>query len=73
MKGIIMIATGHWLYGRSAYNLAMSIKAKDKNMPIALIANKETLAHLPNKHLFDNIIYTDKKWNELKLTVNSPL
>ncbi|MBK7882492.1 MAG: hypothetical protein IPJ81_00620 [Chitinophagaceae bacterium] len=69
-KGILIIATGHHNYGRMAYNLALTIKAKSNDLPIALIFQESAVKHLTPAHLeiFNTLIKTDKKWNELKLT-----
>jgi len=67
--GILIIATGHHNYGRMAYNLAVSILAKDASMQIALVYNASALSHLneTQKSVFTHLIETDKKWNHLKL------
>ncbi len=69
-KGVLIIATGHHIYGRMAYNLAVTIKAKSNNLPIALIFQESAIKHLTPSHLeiFNILIKTEKKWNELKLT-----
>ncbi len=70
-KGIIIIATGHHLYGRMAYNLAVSIKAKDKALPIALVYNQSAMSHLSNDQwkIFDQLIPTDKGWREIRFAI----
>lgn len=68
-KGILIIATGHHFYGRMAYNLAVTIKSKSKDLPIALIFQESAVKHLTPAHftIFNTLIKTEKKWNELKL------
>ena len=38
-KGIVTIATRHPLYGRFAYNLAVSLRAVAPHIPITIIAD----------------------------------
>ena len=58
MRGIITMALKHSLYGRYAYNLALSIKSADINTQVAVIADKEALSHLHpgQRMIFDYII-----------------
>jgi hypothetical protein len=60
-RGIVIIATGHWLYGRLSYNLTLSIKAAGVVEPVCVIATESALAHLSSsqRSLFDQIIYND--------------
>jgi hypothetical protein len=62
LKGILTIALKHPLYGRYAYNLALSIKGADPKQKICVLADKEALAHLHEgqKMMFDKIIYVDQ-------------
>jgi len=57
-KGILTIALKHPLYGRFAYNLALSIKASDPKNRICVIADDQALSHLHEgqKMIFDRII-----------------
>jgi len=61
MKGIITIATKHALYGRYAYNLAVSVKASAPGIPISIIADSIGISHLNASQLsiFDQIITPD--------------
>lgn len=61
MKGIITIATKHALYGRYAYNLAISVKASAPGIPISIIADSVGISHLNASQLsiFDQIITPD--------------
>jgi hypothetical protein len=54
-QGILLLATTHGYYGRMAFNLAMTIKAVDKDFPIAIITDGSALAHLNDKQrsIFD--------------------
>ena len=57
-KGIVLIVTGHALYGRYAYNLAVSIKAIE-NFPITLMYTQSAIAHLSTDQIekvFDSFI-----------------
>jgi len=58
MKGIITIATKHSLYGRYAYNLAVSIKANAPDIPVSIIADEIGISHLSTmqRSVFDQII-----------------
>lgn len=58
LKGILTIALKHPLYGRFAYNLALSVKAKDPKERICVIADDVALSHLHEgqKMIFDKII-----------------
>ena len=42
--GIIIIALGYPLYGNTAFNLALSIKSKCKDVPIALAIEEDNLS-----------------------------
>jgi hypothetical protein len=58
MKGIVTIATKHALYGRYAYNLAVSLRAIAPQISISIIGDNVGLSHLTDtqKCLFDKII-----------------
>lgn len=58
MKGIVTMALKHPLYGRYAYNLALSIKSADMKQQVAVIADEEGLRHLHpgQRMIFDYII-----------------
>jgi len=58
MRGIVTIAMKHALYGKYAYNLALSAKSADMNVQVAVIADEEALSHLHpgQRMLFDYII-----------------
>jgi hypothetical protein len=60
-KGILLLALGHPFYGRYAVNLAMSIKASDPSMPIALAYTESAITHFNDhmKSLFDHMILVD--------------
>ena len=62
-RGILTIALKHPLYGRYAYNLALSIKACDPKQKISVIADDIALSHLHEgqKLIFDRIIKPKKK------------
>jgi hypothetical protein len=64
-KGILTIALKHPLYGRFAYNLALSIKAGNYNQKVSVIADDIALSHLNEGHkmIFDKIIKpSDDDW-----------
>ena len=46
MRGVLTMALKHPLYGRYAYNLAMSIKSANFKTQVAVIADEAALAHL---------------------------
>lgn len=50
-KGIIIFACRHSLYGRLAYNLCVSIKAVEKDFPVAVVYTEGALAHLSLQQL----------------------
>jgi hypothetical protein len=54
--GILLLALGHPYYGRMAYNLAMSIKAIDKNASITLVYTESAITHINQRYMyiFDN-------------------
>jgi len=60
-KGIITIATKHSLYGRFAYNLAVSVRAVAPTIPISVIADEAGLSHLSElqRSVFHSIITPD--------------
>lgn len=57
-KGIITLAIKNPYYGRMAYNLAATIKAGNKDFPVAIIADADGLSHISSiqARLFDKII-----------------
>lgn len=57
-NGILTIALKHPLYGRFAYNLALSIKSADPKQQVSVIADEAALAHLHagQRMMFDRII-----------------
>jgi hypothetical protein len=57
-RGILIIATNHGYYGRLAYNLAVTIKAAEKDVPVALVYDEEGLSHLSEyqSNIFDILI-----------------
>jgi hypothetical protein len=71
-KGILIIATASPIYGRMAYNLALTIKATGTEIPIALIHDATAIRHLLDEHLdvFDERILTDKNWNEIRFNID---
>ncbi len=58
MRGIVTMALKHALYGKYAYNLALSIKSADMRQQVAVIADEEGLRHLHpgQRMIFDYII-----------------
>lgn len=71
-NGILIIATKHHLYGRMAYNLALTIKATGTKVPVALIHDKDAIAHLTEEDLkmFDEKIDTNWDWNKVRFNVD---
>ena len=61
--GILTIALKHHLYGRFAFNLAMSIKAFNPSLPVSVIADEEALSHLhPGQRMIFNEIITPEEY-----------
>jgi hypothetical protein len=62
-QGITLMAFGHPYYGRMAYNLALTLKAAEPDMPIAVITDETGLNHLDaeKKAIFSHIIKPKKK------------
>ena len=62
-NGVIIQATGNSLYGRFAFNLAMSIRANDRIIPITLICDEEGIKDLKPYMLnfFTEIKYINEK------------
>jgi hypothetical protein len=56
--GVITIATKHAMYGRYAYNLAVSLRAISPTIPITIIADDVGLSHLDDykRTVFDKIV-----------------
>lgn len=57
-KGIVIVAAQNAMYGRLAYNLAVSIKAIERDMPVTVLHNGRGLSHLNDRQrqMFDTII-----------------
>lgn len=64
MRGIILIANGHPMYGFYANSLAIGIKCHAPDLPIALITDGSAIAGLDEseRKRFDYIIETKKDW-----------
>jgi hypothetical protein len=80
-NGIVLIALGYPLYGFYAYNMAISLKAYDKDIRVCLLYEPSAIQSLTEKELsfFDHKIlvpeshYTvngTKQYQRAKLTVN---
>lgn len=56
-NGVITCATGHPYYGRMAYNLALTIKSAEPDVPVAVMRSQYSLAHLSKEQIdiFDYI------------------
>jgi len=61
--GIFIIALGYDLYGNSAYNLALSLKAYDEKIKVCLLHDNKSIEHLtkPELDCFDKFIEIDPK------------
>lgn len=57
-RGIILFACGHCLYGRYAYNFAISVKAVDPSFPVVVVHSENSLSHLSEdrRKIFDQMI-----------------
>lgn len=62
--GIVIIALGYPLYGNAAFNLALSIKDKCKDVPIALVYESNSLSELTENELtyFDEFLELPAKY-----------
>ena len=71
-KGIIIIATAHSLYGKLAYNLALTIKATGTSIPVCLIHDQAAIGKLDDEKLsiFDNLVQTAWNWNKVRFNVD---
>ena len=58
-SGVLLLAWGKRGYGFMAYNLALSIKHFSPNVPITLIASSGCMSQVPDKSVFDQIIYDE--------------
>lgn len=57
-RGILLLATGNSLYGKLAFNAALSIKAGDPTIKIALVCDKSAISELKENHIsFFNHMY----------------
>jgi len=48
-RGILLIALGHPMYGRMAYNLLTSIRFADKDVKVHLVHNGNSMSHLSDE------------------------
>jgi hypothetical protein len=57
-RGIILFACGHSLYGRYAYNFALSVKAVDPLFPVVVVHSENSLSHVSEdkRWVFDQMI-----------------
>jgi hypothetical protein len=71
-RGIVIIATKSPIYGKMAYNLALTIKATGSKIPVALIHDKEAIDHLKIEHLnlFDQLIPSEWNWNKIRFNID---
>jgi len=71
-RGIIIIATKSAIYGRMAYNLALTIKATKTDIPICLIHDAAAIAHFSQDHLvlFNDRILCAWDWNKIRFNVD---
>lgn len=54
--GIVIIALGYELYGSCAYNLALSLKSNDDHIPVCILHDSKSIAHLtPAEQAFFDI------------------
>lgn len=72
-KGILIVAAQNPFYGRMAFNLALTIKAIEPEMPVCVLHNGRGLGHLNDrqKAVFDTIIELpeEMKGVEAKLSI----
>lgn len=57
-RGIVLFACGHPYYGRLAWNFALSVKAADRDFPVAVIHSENSLNHISvdKRWVFDQMI-----------------
>jgi hypothetical protein len=65
-QGIILIATGHPNYGNMAYNLALTIKAANRETQVAVVYSGVSLSHLniSQQDVFDNKIKLPENYRD---------
>jgi len=68
MKGVIILATGHSIYGRYALNLAISLRANCHNVDICLVCDKQGIADFKEYQL--NLFNTIKIIDESSYIIN---
>lgn len=75
-RGVVLIALGHQQYGRMAFNLLMTIRSSDPDMPVTLIHNESSLAHLTQRQrgMFSGLIscHTELYHHDGKLAYVKP-
>ena len=66
-KGVLIVATGDKLYGEYAFNLALSLRANEQHIPIAVITDGGALASLSEgqRAYFDKIIMLPRSAYEI--------
>lgn len=71
-KGIVIIATRSPIYGKMAYNLALTIKATGTKVPVALIHDEAAITHLllNERAVFNQLIKTEMNWNGARFNVD---
>jgi hypothetical protein len=71
-KGIIIIATASHIYGRMAYNLALTIKATGTQVPVCLVHDQAAVGHLSTSQLalFDTRIEREWSWNQIRFNID---
>lgn len=64
-RGVLLLATGYPYYGRMAYNLAITIKAIDKSIPITIAHSGNALNHIRSNNMwvFDDILEVPENEN----------
>lgn len=71
-RGVVIIAMGNQYYIQSAYNLILSIKAQDRNLPVTLVTDK-IFDHLfdVQKFMIDHVVKMDGvNPFQVKITLN---
>lgn len=59
-RGVVLMAWGKRGYGFAAFNIAVSLKHHSPDVPIHLIASRETLKQVGDTTVFDSIHWTDE-------------
>lgn len=62
-SGVVIIALGYPLYGSCAFNLALSLKAYDSDIKVAILHDNNSIDHLTQKEkaIFNELIFVNEE------------